>query len=47
MTDKEYKKAMKEAKAEFEQWIKDERKARRMVKKMANDIRMKNLKARG
>ena len=46
MTSKEYRKAMKEAKAEFNAWLKEGKRARAAVKKSATKIRMGNLKKR-
>jgi len=46
MTNKEYKQAMKEAKKEFNDWLKDNKRARALVKKAATKIRKATLKAR-
>ena len=47
MTNAEYKKLMKEAKKEFNEWLRDNKRARALVKKEATKIRKATLKARG
>ncbi len=46
MTRTEYKLIMKEAKKEFNDWLKDNKKARALVKKAATKIRMATLASR-
>jgi hypothetical protein len=46
MTNSEYKDAMKAAQKEFNQWLKDSKVARALVKKEASKIRKATLKAR-
>jgi hypothetical protein len=46
MTDAEYKQVMKEAKKEFNDWLKDNKKARALIKKASAKIRKKNLAQR-
>jgi hypothetical protein len=46
MTNAEYKKVMKEAKQEFNEWLKDNKRSRALIKKAATKIRKATLKAR-
>lgn len=46
MTNAEYKQIMKEAKKEFNEWLKDNKKARALIKKEATKIRKATLKLR-
>lgn len=46
MNEKEYRKAMKEAKAEFNAWLKEAKRERAAVKKASNKIRLSNLEKR-
>lgn len=46
MTNTEYKRIMKEVKAEFNQWLRDGKRERATVKAEATKIRMATLKAR-
>lgn len=47
MTEAEYKQIMKEAKKEFNEWLKDNKRARALIKKKGQKIRKATLKARG
>jgi hypothetical protein len=47
MTNAEYKQIMKEAKKEFNDWLKENKKERARVKKAALKIRKATLKSRG
>lgn len=46
MTDTEYKRIMKEVKAEFKEWLRDKRKDAKAVKAEGEKIRQATLKSR-